>query len=192
MSDAVVFLDLDNVCNDNAFIAAALAGHTAIVSWSMDLARTTLDPVRVARVQRVCDAARASVTIVSGWRRFAPVEDIAACLRSAGLTAPVLGAVGGVKMSADLRAEATRQWLAEHPEVTRWCVLDDARHAWMGRRSSGYSERATDGRRVFVSEESEYVPAWFAGRLVVPVDGITDDDAARALAILGGDLVGLR
>ena len=100
--DAVVALDLDGVCNDDAFIRAALAGHGVIAQWNTDLAARTLDPVRVARVQRVCDAAGASIVLVTGWRRWASAEDITACLRGAGLTAPVLGAVGGVKMTADL------------------------------------------------------------------------------------------
>jgi len=86
--------------------------------------------VRVAHVQRACDAAGASVVIVSGWRKWAPVAEIAAMLKEAGLVAPVLGAVGGVKLSADLRAMATREWLDEHPEVTRWVVIDDTAWLW--------------------------------------------------------------
>ena len=109
--DAVVALDLDGVCNDDAFIASALAGHGAIAQWNTALAARTLDPVRVARVQRVCVATGASVVLVTGWRRWASAEDITACLRAAGLTAPVLGAVGGVKMTADLRQSALHEWL---------------------------------------------------------------------------------
>lgn len=51
---AILFLDIDGVLNSDAFVKTALAGHERIVSWSMDLAALTLDPARVARVQRIC------------------------------------------------------------------------------------------------------------------------------------------
>src|SRR5581483_10162693 len=110
MGDVVVFLDLDGVCNDAAFVRAALVAYPTVTAWSMEAARATLDPVRIARVQRVCETAAASVVLVTGWRRWASAEEITACLRAAGLTAPVLGAVGGVKLSADLRAMAAEEW----------------------------------------------------------------------------------
>jgi len=159
-----LFLDIDGVCNDRAFVRAALEGST-ITRWSADLARKTLDPVRVARVQRICDATDARIVIVSGWRRWAPVEDIAACLASAGLRAEILGAVGGAMFSADLRAHATLEWLAAHPDVARWCVVDDDRASW--------DPRITGCEREV-----------FAWRCVHPVDGITDDDATNAIRAL--------
>ena len=161
---AVVFLDFDGVLNSASWRAATVAMFPGVCSWSPALGVAMLDPERVARVQRICDETGARVVIVSGWRRWAPVEVIAECLRAAGLTAPVIDAVGGVKMSGDLRAAATREWLRAHPEVSAWVVLDDARDLWAPRD----------------------VPAWLAGRLVCPVDGITDADAEAALAALRG------
>ena len=180
----VLALDLDGVCNDDAFIREALAGHEVIVRWDSALAAKTLDPARVARVQRICDATGAAIVLVTGWRRWATAEDIAACLRAAGLTAPVLGAVGGVKFSgADLRQQGFRDWLDTHPEVTAWCVLDDGGDAWTALRSYEREERR-EGRRVIVSGHDVYVPEWLAGRCVHPRDGVTDADAARCIAIL--------
>jgi hypothetical protein len=181
----IVALDLDGVCNDSAYVRASLAGHEAVVQWDTAVATRTLDPVRVARVQRVCDETGAAIVLVTGWRRWAPAEDIAACLRSAGLVAPVLGAVGGVKMTGDLRASGLRDWLAAHPEVTRWCVIDDTVIAWQGVRSIVRRERR-DGRVVVVHDEERFAPPWLAGRCVHPHDGITDADADAAVAILLG------
>ena len=165
---AVVFLDIDGVCNDDAHYFAAVAGCRTHAEAIVAVLARGLAPVRVARIERVCAAVGASVVIVSGWRRHATVEQIGASLRASGLTAPVIDAVGGVKMSGDLRAAATREWLAAHPEVSAWVVIDDARDLWAPRD----------------------VPAWLAGRLVCPVDGITDADADAALAALRAALNG--
>ena len=159
MTDAVVFLDIDGVCNDLDFVRRACSERPLVTAWDADLARRTLDPARVARVQAVCDRAGATVVIVSGWRRWAPADELSAILRDAGLTAPILGAVGGVRFSGDLRATATHEWLSDHPEVTRWVVIDDTDWLWRG--------------------------PWLVGRVVVPVDGITDEDVARAVEVLG-------
>lgn len=183
MSATVLFLDIDGVLNDDAWVTAACAGQGAITRWSLDLARRCLDPARCERLQRVCDKTGASLVIVSGWRRWATVEEIADALRGAGLTAPVLGAVGGVKMSGDLRASATREWLRDRPEVTRWCVVDDLVDAW---REGRHTTRR-EGRTV-VELHERVVPAWLAGRCVHPRDGLTDDDAARVAAILRGEV----
>ena len=183
MSAPILFLDIDGVLNDNAWITAACAGQSAITSWSLDLARRCLDPARCARLQRVCGYTFASLVIVSGWRRWATVEEIADALRGAGLTSPVIGAVGGLKMSGDLRASATREWLRDHPEVTRWCVVDDLVDAWREGRHTSRREGRTQ-----VESYERVVPAWLVGRAVHPVDGLTEDDAARVASILSGEV----
>lgn len=166
----VVALDFDGVinCEDtyrnadrDALIYAASEEHSARL----------IERDLVARVQRVCDATGAGVVVVSAWRGFFPVDALVRLLRGAGLTAPVLGAVGGVKMSGDLRASALLEWLDERPEVTRWCVIDDDVRA--------YGDRPKRG-------PVRYADARFAGRCVHPVDGITEADADAAVAILRG------
>lgn len=160
--NAVVFLDIDGVLNNDAWLAA-IERDNGIVSWSPELARKMLDPERVVRVQRICDAAGAAVVIVSGWRRWASADAIAAVLSDAGLRAPVLGAVGGLRMSGETRATATGEWLDGHPEVTRWVVLDDTARMWDGMRVRGRS--------------------WM-DYLIAPLDGLTDDDTERAIKVL--------
>lgn len=167
----ILFLDLDGVVNDEAHVNAALVGHGHITSFSLDLAQKCTDPVRVARIQRICDEADARVVIVSAWRRWATVEQITEVLRGVGLTAPVLDAVGGVKMHYDLRADAALEWLDEHPDVSGWVVIDDTVHH--------YGHPHKRGPR--------YHNPRFVGRVVHPRDGITDADADEALRILRGD-----
>jgi len=164
---AVVLLDLDGVCNDAAHLRAVQAASPErIVAWSPAVGVAMLDPVRVARVQRICDAVGASIVIVSGWRRWAPVDVLAECLAAAGLTAPVVGVVDGLRFSGETRADATQEWLRAHPEATAWVVLDDdERQHWQWAGGAA---------------------AWWAGRIVHPVDGITEADADAAVAILRG------
>lgn len=183
---AVVFLDFDGVLNDDAHLRAVQAASPVrIVSWSPTVGVAMLDPVRVARVERVCAAVGASVVIVSGWRRYATVEQIGASLRAAGLTAPVIDAVGGLKMSGDLRQSATHEWLRAHPEVSAWVVIDDDRDAWASQRNVERTEMR-DGRRVYVRVCETTTAPWLVGHVVHPVGGITDADAEAALAALRG------
>lgn len=126
------------------------------------------------RVQRICDATGAALVIVSAWRCFFSAEQIARMFAARGLTAPVLGAVARATASGDQRADALLEWLAEHPEVTAWCVLDDDTRAYGYRRS--------------VNGPLRYHNPRFVDRCVHPRDGVTDDDAARCIAILRGEV----
>jgi hypothetical protein len=123
--------------------------------------------------------------VVSACRGWFDEHALRRLLRGAGLTAPVLGAVGGVKMNGDLRARGLREWLDEHPEVTRWCVVDDCVSAWESTRNASRREMR-DGKLWHVETSERFVAPWLAGRCVHPVDGITDADADAAVAILTG------
>lgn len=120
---AVVALDFDGVINSeetyrNADCDALI--YTATESHSERLIERDL----VARVQRICDATGAGVVVVSAWRYFFDDAALSRLLAARGLTAPMLGSVGG-KGSNDSRAEALLGWLDARPEVSRWCVIDD-------------------------------------------------------------------
>jgi hypothetical protein len=62
-------------------------------------------------------------------------------------------------MSGDLRADATRDWLRQHKDVTRYAILDDDQQAWF------------------------YYPE-FKSYLVQPKDGIEDEHVEEAIHIL--------
>lgn len=144
VSDAVVFVDFDGVLNDD--------------EW---LRRTAheMNPERVYYLEMLCRRANASVVVASAWRCFTSLDDLRALLRRAGLTVPVLDAVGCDSGPDCGRAKHAALWLDAHPEVRRWVALDDA-YPWKG-------------------------PKW-RGRVVMTdgAVGLTGADAARALAIL--------
>lgn len=173
---AVVFLDFDGVINTTATYAHADVA-ALIFTANEDTSAQLIERDLVARVQGICDATDAGVVVVSAWRAWFDVPALSRLLRGAGLTAPVIDAVGGVKMSGDLRAAALLEWLRERPEVTAWCVIDD------GVDHYGCPHRALGVR---------YHRPEFVGRCVHPADGITDADADRAVAILRFGAVGPR
>jgi len=158
----VLMLDFDNVLNDNAHILATAKEFPGIQTYNPDMGRAMLDPVRCARIQRVCDATGAAILLVTGWRKWAKWEDLAVLLEGRGITAKVVGAVGGVKMWDDLRASAAREWLDAHPEVTRYVVIDDDEYRLWGR---GKNHPWKDV-------------------MVMPKDGIEDEHVTQAIEIL--------
>lgn len=159
MTRPVVFLDIDGVCNSAASCARAWPKHITVdPAEAKIIAAATLDPALVALVQRVCDATGAEVVIASGWRAWMFRDEIVAALRGAGLTAPVVHVLGR-RFSSDSRAHFAERWLDTRPDATRFVVIDDTAAHW---------------------------PTLSA--LVVPVDGITEADADRAISILRGAL----
>lgn len=158
----LVLLDFDNVLNDEAHIVATSQAFPGVRSFNMDIGRAMIDPVRASRIQRICDATGAGILLVTGWRRLTGWENLAELIKSHGITAPVVGAVGGVKMSGDLRAMASREYLDEHPEITRYVVIDDDLMYW-----KGYGKH----------------DPW-KSVLVAPKDGIEDDHVVQAIATL--------
>lgn len=161
MKRPVVFLDIDGVCNSAASCARAWPQHVTVdPAEAKVIAAATLDPALVARVQRVCDEAGADVVIASGWRMWMDREEITAALRGAGLAAPVVDVLSR-RFSADSRAHFAEAWLEARPDVTRYVVIDDTASHWHG---------------------------WAERELVVPVDGMAEADADRAIAILRGAL----
>jgi len=155
----VLFLDLDGVVNDDDWQRATDKRYPGVVVWSEEVGQAMIDPKRLARVQAICDATGASIVIVSGWRKWASAEVIAGILQAQGLKAQVIDAVGGVRFSGDLRASATKEWLACHRDVTAYVIVDDNGLQW---------ERFRD----------------LCAHLVSPRDGIEDEDVVRAIEIL--------
>lgn len=122
----VLFLDVDGVLN----VPGDYAPGCALIR-----------PVLAARLQRVLDATGADVVVSSAWRYqvlmgATTLRGFQHMLRSHGIAAKVIdttgrdpgdtqqdytGATGG-----DERARQINAWLAAHPEVTRWAVVDDS------------------------------------------------------------------
>jgi hypothetical protein len=141
----VILLDFDGVLNDDAWIKDTKDKHPGVLRWAPEVGADLLDPVRCARVQRICDTTGASLLLVTGWRQWASPEVLGGLLKSKGLTAPVLGSVGGVKFSGDLRAQASHEWLANHREVTSYAILDDDPFYWSDKRWKEHKLAIQDG-----------------------------------------------
>lgn len=164
----LVLLDFDNVINDEAHLKATSIAFPGVRVFNLDIGRAMIDPVRVARIQRICDATGAGILLVTGWRWWTEWENLAGLLRDHNLTAPVVGAVGGVRMSGETRAMATEEWLKSHPHVTRYVIIDDDTHHWETRaRYKG---------------EKDHKP--WEHVLISPKDGIEDEHVVQAIAIL--------
>lgn len=175
---AALLLDFDRVITTPASWYDATGGRELPDTELLAVAPKALDPELVGRVQYICNATDAGILIVSGWRRHMSLEVMSDALRAAGLTTPILGVVG-VKMSGDLRARGAREWLDEHPEIVRWCVLDDKESYWL--QSQSYTRQIG---KVTLSGYEQHVPDWLDGGLVCPVDGVTPENAEAAIVAL--------
>ena len=163
----LVLLDFDGVLNDNAHIRGTETKFPGVQIFTLELGSAMLDPVRCARIQRICDVTGAGILLVTGWRRLTQWQNLAEILKGHGITAPVVGAVAGVKMSGDLRADASREWLDKNRHVTRYVVIDDDIMAW-----DGFGKKKP-----------------WKDVAVHPTDGIEDDHVDRAIAILNREAV---
>jgi hypothetical protein len=204
---ACLALDIDGVLNSDATLRAARERSEAVSRaiilrhLNPEAMLDALDPAMCERVQRILDATGAGYVLISTWcdlyerpsgdvfgptyaRRCADARDahvlaIISALAHRGVDATCLGALPEPRLrgmsdyagAAEHRRKALAAWLDEHPGVTRWCVLDDTTDHYGYRRGGSGAVRYHDPR--------------FIGHCVHPRDGVTDDDAAACVAILG-------
>lgn len=191
MTPPIAVLDFDGVVATSASWRVAWP-HERHPTYSEHKAACphAFDRECVARVQRVCDATGAHVVVCSGWRRHFDAFEFATMLRDAGLTAPVLGVVGGLRMWAETRMDGIAEWLTEH-DATRFVVIDDdVKHYLDFARYP--DDTASEGwTETWVTQRGRqcraFVPSWLVDRLVVPVDGLTEDNADAAIVALSID-----
>lgn len=149
----VVFLDIDGVLNSS--------------EWDRDRPRGTghlrhFDPAAVARLNRLTDTTSASLVISSSWRQFGE-EYVTRMLRSAGVTAPIVGVTpvlddGSRIMRPVPRGHEIMVWLDTASFVPpRFVILDDE------------DDMRALGRRLVRTDHSV---------------GMTDADVDRAIALL--------
>ena len=159
----VLFLDIDGVLNSDDFLTLAhAASGLSVTKFRADPWRH-LDPVLVARLNRVVATTGAVVILSSDWRK-APrnpgVDGTQAALDRVGATFHLAGAtpvLPGKTWRGACRGDECQAWLDAHPAVTAWAAVDD-------RDDFG---------------------AW-PSRLVQtdPMVGLTDADADRLIALL--------
>lgn len=110
----VLFLDIDGVLNSTR-TALALGG----IPHDLTPANVAkLDPVALALVRNLCRAAGLSVVVSSTWRILHHWDEI-----GRALNLPTMGATP--RSPSGFRGDEVNAWLAEHPEVKDWAVVDD-------------------------------------------------------------------
>jgi len=111
----VLFFDIDGVVNSERS-SLALNGYPHDFSEA-DLAR--FDHVAVALVRRLCRVTKSVIVLSSTWRMYFTPGQV-----SEALDLPVIDKTPDLG-SYDTRALEVNAWLAEHPEVTAFAIVDD-------------------------------------------------------------------
>ncbi len=164
----VLFLDFDGVINNDS--------TWGIPPPSPDgLLVIPVEPACIARLNALVERTGARLVISSSWRRFAGWEDLGAALARHGVIAEVIGETPDLVNNAGWlerwrlrdgapfqyermqRGWEIREWLAAHPEVTEFAILDDC------------------------SDMDDLKP-WLV--LTDPVYGLDDPDVERAVWLL--------
>ena len=163
----VIFLDIDGVLNHCDTRSAAPSTDEALP--------IPIAPECMARLNRLIAETGTKVVISSSWRKFARWQDLGPALVRHGLCADVIGETPDLVNDAIWldhwrtregapfayermeRGWEIREWLAAHPEVTAFVILDDC------------------------SDMAELKP-WLV--LTHPIVGLDDPDVERAKWLL--------
>jgi hypothetical protein len=171
----VIFLDIDGVLNNTQTVTPVDAPWRGPGSVEPGAPEWTLlvpiDPVCMARLNRLVAETGAKIVMSSSWRLFARWQDLGPALARYGLVGDVIGETPDLVNNGEWlnrwrtrdgapfqyermqRGWEIREWLAAHPEVTEFVILDDC------------------------SDMDELKP-WLT--LTHPVDGLDDPDVERA------------
>lgn len=120
----ILFLDIDGVLNYSGFFKGLgeYAGLTRL-----DQCIATIDPAAVAHLNAIVGLADAKVVISSSWRYGTPLPTIRAALQHHGFLGDIIGQtpkhIPGNRGSH--RGTEIAAWLAEHPRVSGFVILDD-------------------------------------------------------------------
>jgi len=171
----IVFLDIDGVLNhcDTRHAATPTAAEPLPIP---------IAPECMARLNRLIAETGAEIVISSSWRKFARWQDLGPALVRHGLIGDVIGETpdlvndalwlerwctrDGAPFTYELleRGWEIAEWIAAHPEVTAFVILDDC------------------------SDMAELKP-WLV--LTHPIDGLDDPDVERAKWLLERSADGL-
>lgn len=115
----VLFLDLDGVLNSEAYWARRKGHGVTLVSSRGQM----IDPQAVTHLNRIVETTGCLVVLSSSWRlQRGALLDVGDWLRQAGF----VGALYDLTpRTPDTRGGQIAAWLAQHPEVARYAILDD-------------------------------------------------------------------
>lgn len=109
----VLFLDIDGVINSERTCFVSNGYPFSFDGTDMD----KFDPVAIRLVRKLCEQSGASIVLSSTWRMHFSVSE---CAKGLDLPivdkTPVLNGPRGLEINS---------WLAAHPEVTAYAIVDD-------------------------------------------------------------------
>jgi hypothetical protein len=114
----VLFLDFDGVANSERY----LRENPGVFDRGVDEAGA-LDPVAVARLEQVLVRTGAVIVVSSTWRLLSTEDGLLDYLHRRG--APSAKIIGVTPQLTGYRGEEIRAYLKEHPDVTRFAIVDD-------------------------------------------------------------------
>lgn len=136
----VLFLDIDGVLNSDCYQYGLAMGTPA---------NDRFDPAAVATLNEITRRWTLKLVVSSSWRIMPDIERL---LRAHGVHAEI---IGGTPFRAGPRGNEISEWLADHPEIVRFVILDD--DADMGDLRDHLVQ--TDYRRGLLPEHIESVAA---------------------------------
>jgi len=116
----IIFLDIDGVLN-SASSCLALGGYPQARSYPGGGHWELFDPIACAVLRKIVGTTGANCVLSSTWRSMGAVyvAQLAQHLR-----VPIVG-VTRCDKGDEPRGEQIDDWLVEHPEVSRYIIIDD-------------------------------------------------------------------
>ena len=138
----ILFLDIDGVLNSERLMAENDARHAALGSHTCECYSLVyqMDRACVTRLNRILRETGALVVISSSWRKLMDIDEVTRVLVSFGFEGTVIGETPDLVNDAAWlakhewgrngyeridRGHEIWEWVAAHPEVTHFVILDD-------------------------------------------------------------------
>ena len=165
----VIFTDWDGVLNSGAWAREACRRMASVLPpfTAEQEADGELEPAKIALLNQAIERTGAKVVVSSSWRG-ADDETRQRCLDifyAGGLMGEVVGQTPHARIHRGMhascretRAAEIRAWLADHPEVTAFAILEDEHIGWEGPEMV-----RTSGRYGIEQEHVEQVVALLSG-----------------------------
>lgn len=114
----VLFLDIDGVCNSRDFVRRRRATNRNYKLW------LDVDPEAVKLIRRIIKETDCRVVLSSTWRLYPESREVVKrdVCHYIDVTKDLQA---GAKRGVVARGEEIQAWLAEHPNVTQYAIIDD-------------------------------------------------------------------
>jgi hypothetical protein len=119
----LIFLDIDGVLNSAQFLADNTNGEGVVIVDGAFDATGHIDPLRVARLNRLIDATGAGVVLSSSWRKLFGLERTQSSLRAKGFAHQITDCT--VRLVGEPRHVEIESYLAALSTRPRFVILDD-------------------------------------------------------------------